>query len=120
MERLGLSNRALAKLLADDPTNPRHLDQQRTNVKRWLDPERGITEASSARLARHFDRPPDFFVRKPHPRVRQADRLAQVSERVEKNSEAIDEMTETLTALEERLVAVERRQDVRPRAGGEV
>lgn len=78
MAAAGLSVRALAKKLAGS-NDLRLIDNQRTNVKRWLDPDKGISEVSSARLGRVFGKPAGYFVRAPKPRPRQADRLEELA-----------------------------------------
>lgn len=113
MARDGLSARALAKRLAGDD---RRLDQERTNVRRWLNPDKGISEKSSARLAAIFGRPADYYVRTTAPRVRQADRLEELAERLAESIEAQAKLGREVKSLRGRLSRLEAQAPHRPDA----
>lgn len=101
MDRDGVSRRALARRLAGEDGKP---DQELTNVKRWLNPERGISAASSARLAQIFARPADYYQ---SPAAARRGRLAEVAAQVEVNATTIAEMAEEIRLLKERVAALE-------------
>lgn len=117
MIQAGLSIRGLAKKLAGSD-DTRSNDQERTNVKRWLDPEKGISRESSERLAVVFRRPADHFYRQGRPRARQSDLLARLEDEIAANAAVIERLGETLNDVESRLGVLERRIDAaRPAQG---
>lgn len=113
-----MSIRALARLLAEGSEDPRRLDQERTNIKRWLNPAKGISDASSERLAPHFDRPPDYYRRAPQPRSRQADRLEELEAMAARQAKTIRDLTKRLKAVEAQLAAAPPQPGTRQRERG--
>ena len=117
MLKHGMSIRGLARKLAG-ADDLREIDKQRTNVKRWLDPENGISHASSAKLAPFFRRPASHYFRQGRKRVRQADRLEELSAQVVRQGKLLGDMAKELEQLRGELDAVRPRQRKQPRARG--